>query len=120
MTIAAPLIAAAVVKTDGRDVQWIFTMSTVSSTRTCLHHEFTGTLVIEAKDPAEGARTSSLFGQHPQDFAVRTGPTILSVEIGCADCGCIVDSGVRVIPCNTPDCCCRHLPIRESEETEGC
>ena len=25
MTIAAPLIAVAVVKTDGRDIQWIFT-----------------------------------------------------------------------------------------------
>ena len=76
-------------------------MPTVSSTRTRLHHEFTGTLVIEAKDPAEG-------------------PTILSVEIGCADCGCIVDSGVRVIPCNTPDCCCRQLPVRESTDTETC
>ena len=38
------------------------------------------------------------------------GPTLALVEIECADCGCIVDLGVRLVPCRKPECCCRHLP----------
>lgn len=36
---------------------------------------------------------------------------IISVpmEMGCADCGCIVDSGVVVVTCGKRDCCCQHL-----------
>jgi SnoaL-like domain len=34
------------------------------------------------------------------------------VEVYCADCGCLVDGGVRVVPCNGADCCCLDLPIR--------
>ena len=37
------------------------------------------------------------------------------MEIGCADCGCIVDAGVRVVPCGTPDCCCCDLPVRSTD-----
>jgi len=40
------------------------------------------------------------------------------MEVGCAECGCIVNTGVRVIPCAKPDCCCRHLPVRHTDETE--
>jgi hypothetical protein len=31
----------------------------------------------------------------------------------CADCGCLVDRGVRITVCADPMCCCRDLPIRE-------
>jgi hypothetical protein len=31
----------------------------------------------------------------------------------CAECGCLIDRGVRVIPCETPECCCLHLPAAE-------
>jgi len=34
------------------------------------------------------------------------------VEVACADCGCIVDSRVVVVPCGAADCCCKHLPVR--------
>lgn len=36
------------------------------------------------------------------------------MEIGCADCGCVVDRGTRTAPCATPDdCCCQDLPVAE-------
>ena len=36
------------------------------------------------------------------------------MEIQCADCGCVVDQGVRTAPCATPhDCCCQDLPTAE-------
>ena len=35
------------------------------------------------------------------------------MKISCADCGCIVDSGVRVVSCGKENCCC-HLPERKS------
>jgi hypothetical protein len=38
------------------------------------------------------------------------------VRIECAECGCIVDSGVRLVPCGKPECCCRDLPMREESE----
>jgi hypothetical protein len=34
------------------------------------------------------------------------------MEIGCAECGCVVDSGVRVSCCDRDDCCCQDLPVR--------
>jgi predicted nucleic acid-binding Zn-ribbon protein len=34
------------------------------------------------------------------------------VEIYCTDCGCLVERGVRVVPCGTAGCCCLDLPIR--------
>jgi hypothetical protein len=34
------------------------------------------------------------------------------MEMHCADCGCLVEGGVRVVPCNTAECCCLDLPIR--------
>ena len=43
--------------------------------------------------------------------------TVSVVEFECSDCGCIVDQGVRVIPCNTSGCCCADLPIVEPMET---
>ena len=39
------------------------------------------------------------------------------MELECADCGCLVDSGVVVIPCEQPNCCCIHLPSVEPMET---
>jgi SnoaL-like domain len=30
----------------------------------------------------------------------------------CADCGCLVERGVRVVPCRTASCCCLDLPVR--------
>ena len=39
------------------------------------------------------------------------------MEITCADCGCLVDRGVIVTACAAhPDCCCRDLPVRASDE----
>jgi SnoaL-like domain len=38
--------------------------------------------------------------------------TLPRVEIYCADCGCLVERGVRVVPCNSAECCCVDLPIR--------
>ncbi len=31
--------------------------------------------------------------------------------MACADCGCVVDRGVRVDTCAAADCCCRHVPL---------
>ncbi len=40
------------------------------------------------------------------------------MEMRCADCGCVVESGIRVRVCGV-DCCCRDLPVNErvSERT---
>ena len=34
----------------------------------------------------------------------------------CADCGCLVERGVRVIPCGTDACCCLELPLTPQEQ----
>lgn len=35
------------------------------------------------------------------------------MEITCADCGCLVERGVVVTPCDRhPSCCCAHLPVQ--------
>jgi hypothetical protein len=37
----------------------------------------------------------------------------LLMEIICADCGCRVDRGIIIEPCEQhPDCCCEDLPRR--------
>ena len=36
------------------------------------------------------------------------------MEIVYADCGCLVDGGIRVTVCGDPNCCCAHLAIREA------
>ena len=36
-----------------------------------------------------------------------------AVIMTCADCGCVVDRGVRLSTCGNPACCCRALPRRE-------
>lgn len=36
------------------------------------------------------------------------------MAITCADCGCLVETGVRVSTCGRPDCCCGALPTREA------
>lgn len=36
------------------------------------------------------------------------------MEMTCADCGCLVDRGVIIRPCDEhPDCCCRDLAVRD-------
>jgi hypothetical protein len=38
-----------------------------------------------------------------------------AVEFVCADCGCLVDRGVIVTPCEAyPNCCCVELSVRDS------
>jgi HD-GYP domain-containing protein (c-di-GMP phosphodiesterase class II) len=32
--------------------------------------------------------------------------------MGCADCGCIIDAGARVVVCSD-DCCCRDVPVSD-------
>jgi hypothetical protein len=34
------------------------------------------------------------------------------MEIYCADCGCVIERGVRVAPCNAAGCCCLDLLIQ--------
>jgi hypothetical protein len=38
--------------------------------------------------------------------------TIATMKVSCAECGCVVEAGVRVVPCGKRDCCCQHLPVR--------
>jgi hypothetical protein len=33
----------------------------------------------------------------------------------CADCGCLVDRGIRLAPCANNECCCAALPIQTME-----
>jgi hypothetical protein len=34
------------------------------------------------------------------------------MEMGCADCGCVVEQGAVVKPCeNYPECCCSELAL---------
>jgi hypothetical protein len=40
------------------------------------------------------------------------------VEISCADCGCMVSRGERLVPCDTTECCCLDLPIRRRTPDE--
>ena len=39
------------------------------------------------------------------------------MTIACADCGCLVDRGIRVESCPDPDCCCQHLPVATADDT---
>jgi hypothetical protein len=39
------------------------------------------------------------------------------MTMGCADCGCLVDHGIRIEVCGDPSCCCRELPIATDETT---
>ncbi len=32
------------------------------------------------------------------------------MEMRCAECGCLVDSGNVVERCHDPECCCKNLP----------
>ena len=41
------------------------------------------------------------------------------VEMHCADCGCLVDQGIRVVPCGTAGCCCLDLPIRQAQPLDA-
>ena len=36
--------------------------------------------------------------------------------VACADCGCVVDRGVRVQSCADPACCCSHLPVTHADD----
>jgi len=34
------------------------------------------------------------------------------MEMYCAECGCLIDHGARVVPCASASCCCRDLRVR--------
>ena len=36
----------------------------------------------------------------------------------CADCGCLVDRGIRTAVCGDPECCCAQLPVREADAVD--
>lgn len=36
------------------------------------------------------------------------------MRMACADCGCLVERGVRASTCGTEGCCCSTLPTRQS------
>ena len=39
---------------------------------------------------------------------------MLLMQVTCADCGCLVDRGEILEPCDKhPDCCCRELDVSE-------
>ena len=39
------------------------------------------------------------------------------VEIACAECGCMVERGEIVTPCDAyPECCCADLPVRQESD----
>lgn len=39
------------------------------------------------------------------------------MQITCAECGCRVEGGIIVECCEQhPGCCCRELPVRETDE----
>jgi hypothetical protein len=39
------------------------------------------------------------------------------MEMYCADCGCLVDYGVRLVTCDQSECCCVDLPIAAPMES---
>jgi len=42
------------------------------------------------------------------------------MKIACAECGCVVDAGIRVNVCTDSGCCCAELPTApEPERVEG-
>jgi class 3 adenylate cyclase len=41
------------------------------------------------------------------------------VEIACAECGCRVEHGARVDVCDDPNCCCAHVAVHASRETQA-
>jgi hypothetical protein len=43
--------------------------------------------------------------------------SLVGMEVYCADCGCLVDHGVRLISCDTRECCCVDLPIADAMAT---
>jgi len=36
------------------------------------------------------------------------------MQMGCAECGCIIESGRRVVVC-TDNCCCQDIPVKSGE-----
>ena len=40
------------------------------------------------------------------------------MEMSCAECGCVVDLGFRVVKCDDEKCCCADLPVRAPEPDE--
>ena len=61
-----------------------------------------------------GASITGIFRAHYPRTSPRN-PYLGGMKIACAECGCVVDRGVRIIPCEDTECCCRDLPIREGE-----
>jgi SnoaL-like domain len=43
--------------------------------------------------------------------------SLAHMEMYCADCGCLVERGVRLIPCDASECCCVDLPSADPMET---
>jgi hypothetical protein len=39
------------------------------------------------------------------------------MEMYCADCGCLVERGIRLISCDTVECCCVDLPQAAAMES---
>lgn len=42
----------------------------------------------------------------------------MSVRVACAECGCVVEGGIRIETCRRPDCCCGHVPRAEDASPE--
>ena len=77
--------------------------------------------------PAQAATTRT-HPHHGTDHTVRSatgGPAAFPVatyhgpvKVACAECGCVVDAGLRVQACDDRNCCCRDLPVRGQDERE--
>lgn len=45
--------------------------------------------------------------------------SLLRMRIACADCGCVVDRGVRLALCADDRCCCSRLPVIDACDEIG-
>ena len=60
-------------------------------------------------DPMRGVPGSS---RRRAGLALRGNRLMAAVRMGCAECGCVIESGVRVVVCSD-DCCCSDVPVSE-------
>jgi hypothetical protein len=49
----------------------------------------------------------------------RVSCTLASVEMRCAECGCLVDRRAVVERCGNPNCCCDDLPDKRLDFMAG-
>ena len=48
-------------------------------------------------------------------MALPLGREDCAMRMGCAECGCVVEAGARVVVCDAPGCCCAELPVADAD-----